>query len=110
MAGHPVYFRHDEKDVEIAEHVDDGTIAGPSAKVTEIKQTLEEKRGMKDLGDIDEHDKNISGRSSRKPPTLGTKVMKTIVEWKQKPGTKIWIETVTDTIGRSWACCGGLQQ
>ena len=29
MVGHPAYFRHDEKDVEIVIHIDDGMIAGP---------------------------------------------------------------------------------
>ena len=46
MVGHPAYFRRNEKDVEIVIHIDDGII-GPSALVTEIKQTLQGKVAMK---------------------------------------------------------------
>ena len=37
MVGHPAYFWHDEKDIEIVIHVDDGFIAGPPAQMTENK-------------------------------------------------------------------------
>ena len=37
MIGHPSYFRHDEKDVEIEIHIDEGIIAGPPAEMAEIK-------------------------------------------------------------------------
>ena len=40
MVEHPAYFRHDERDVEIEIHIDDGIIAGPPAQVTEFKQPL----------------------------------------------------------------------
>ena len=31
--GHPAYFRHDEEDVEIVIHIDDGIIAHPPAEI-----------------------------------------------------------------------------
>ena len=43
-------------------HDDGGMIAGPSAQVTEIKQTLQGKVAMKDLGSIDEHGKEHLGK------------------------------------------------
>ena len=52
MVGHPAYFRHDEKDVEIVIHIDDGIIAGPLAQVTEVKQTVQGKVATKYLGKI----------------------------------------------------------
>ena len=59
MLGHPAYFRHDEKDVEIVIRIDDGIIAGPPA---EIKQILQGKVSMKDLGSIDKHGKKYLGK------------------------------------------------
>ena len=49
-------FRHDEKGgVENVIHIDDGIIAGRPVQVTEIKQILQGKVAMKDLGSIDKH-------------------------------------------------------
>ena len=66
MVGHPAYFRHDEKDVEIVIHIDDGIIEELSALVTEIKLTLQGKVVMKDLGGISEHGKKYLGRIIKK--------------------------------------------
>ena len=62
MVGHPAYFRHDEKDVQIEIHIDDGIIASPPAQVTEITQILQGKVAMKDLGSIDKHGKKYLGK------------------------------------------------
>ena len=59
---HLAYFRHGEKDVEIVIHIDDGIIAGPPAQMAEIKQTLQGKVSMKDLGSIDKHGKKYLGK------------------------------------------------
>ena len=55
-------FGTTRKDVEIVIHIDDGIVAGPSAQVTEIKETLQGKVAMKDLGGIDEHGKKFFGK------------------------------------------------
>ena len=62
MVGHPAYFWHDEKDVEIVIHIDDGIIAGPPAQMAEIKQILQGKVSMQDLGSIDKHSKKYLGK------------------------------------------------
>ena len=49
MVGHPAYFRHDEKDVEIVIHIDDGIVAGQSAQVTEIQIDTSRKGGHERL-------------------------------------------------------------
>ena len=61
MIGHPAYFRHDGKDVEIVIHID-GIIEGPPAEMAEIKQILQGKVSMKDLGSIDKHCKKYLGK------------------------------------------------
>ena len=128
MGGHPAYFRHDEKDVEIVIHIDDGIIAGPPAQMAETKQILQGKVSMKDMGSIDKHGKKHLGKIIKRTargftvqadpefydglleetgldqgvssPTPGTNAMKHTAEWeKRRPGTRIWTETVASTIG-----------
>ena len=100
------------KDVEIVFHVDGGIIAGPSAQVTKIKQTLQGKVDMKDLGSIDEHGKKHLGQVIKRTtkgftiqtdpefydrpieetgleqevssPTPGTNVMMPTAEWEKE--------------------------
>ena len=62
MVGHPACFRHDEKEIEVVIHIDDGIIAGPPTQMTEIKQILQGGASMKDLGSIDKHGKKYLGK------------------------------------------------
>ena len=65
MVGHPAYFRHDEKDVDIVIHIDDSIIAGPPAQMAEIKQRLQGKVFMKDWAALTNTARSISARSRR---------------------------------------------
>ena len=112
MVGHPAYFRARREGRRDCDYTDDGIIAGPPGEIAEIKQILQEKVSMEDLGSIDKHCKKYLGKIIKRTesgftiqadpefydrlleetgldqgvssPTLGTNAMKSTAEWEKE--------------------------